>query len=126
MTEHVAVVKDEEFECPVPTQWRSKLKDIADALKDRNYGLNGLKDVDPLDEAKAAAIAKNIEAYGCALTSLPEAAWNTSVCQWQLSFWEVLVDLFTEEEGRSDLVLNVRVFERNSGFVFDVHLVYAP
>ena len=126
MSEHVAVVKDEEREWPVPSEWRSRLESIADALKDRNYGLNGLEDVDPLDGATAAGIAENIEAYGGALTSLPEESWKTSVCQWQLNFWEVLVDLFTEQEGRSDLALNVSVFERGDGFVFKVRFVYVP
>ena len=126
MSEYIAVAKDDELEGPVPTEWRSKLADIANALTHRNYRLKDLEDVDLLDEETAAGIAKNIAAYGGALAILPEESWRTSICQWQLSFWEVLVDLFTEEERRSDLVLHVRVFERGAGFVFKVHHVYVP
>ncbi|MEO6217826.1 MAG: hypothetical protein ABIO86_17490, partial [Sphingomonas sp.] len=120
------VLKDEEQEHPVPSEWRSKLRDIAGALENGNYSLRGLADVDPLDEATAAGIARNIDDYGCTLSPLPDDSWDTSVCQWQLDYWEVLVDLFTVEEGRSDLVLDVKVFEEAGGFLFKVHFVYVP
>lgn len=126
MNESVPILKDEEREHPVPSQWRPRLRDIASALKDGNYSLEGLADVEPLDAATAAGIAGNIEDYGCALTSLSEESWATSVCQWQLDYWEVLVDLFTVEEGRSDLVLHVKIVEKSAGYLFKVHLVYVP
>jgi len=122
----VPILKDEEQEQSVPSEWRLKLRDIAGALKDGNYSLQGLADVDPLDGDTAARIARNIDAYGCTLSSLSDETWDTSVCQWQLDYWEVLVDLFTIEEGCSDLVLHLNVFERAGGFVFKVHLVYVP
>ncbi len=126
MSEPVPILKDEEQEQPVPPEWRSKLRDIAGALKDGNYSLRGLASVEPLGEATAAGIARNIDEYGCTLTSLSDESWDTSVCQWQLDYWEVLVDLFTLEEGCSDLVLHVHVFEQVDGFVFKVHFVYVP
>ena len=126
MTEPVPILKDVEREHPVPSQWRPKLADIANALKDGNYALRGLADVDPLDGATAAGIARNIDDYGCTLTSLSPESWDTSVCQWLVDDWEVLVDLFTIEEGRSDLVLHVHVFEDADSFVFKVHFVYVP
>ncbi len=122
----VPILKDEEQEHPVPSIWRSKLRDIADALRDGKFNLRGLADVDQLDDTTAAGIAQNVNDYGCTLTSLPDASWETSVCQWQLEYWEVLVDLFTVEEGCSDLVLHVHVFERAGGFDFKVHFVYVP
>ena len=36
------------------------------------------------------------------------------------------VDLYTEEEDASDLVLHVRVAEEGEGYAFEVHLVYVP
>ena len=122
----VPILKDEDHEHPVPSEWRGALQEIAEALADGNFNLHGLTDVDPLDEATAAAIARNITDYGCTLTPLPEASWDTSVCQWQREYWEVLVDLFTLEEGCSDLVLHVHVFEKTGGFIFKVHFVYVP
>jgi len=126
VSEPVPILKDEEREHRIPSQWRPKLREIADGLKDQNYRLEGIADVDPLDDATAAGIARNIEEYGCTLASLSDVSWDTSVCQWQLTYWEVLVDLFTVEEGRSDLVLHIRVFEQEGGFLFKVHFVYVP
>lgn len=126
MSAPVPILKDEDHEQPVPSEWRRTLQEIAKALKDGNFSLRGLTDVDPLDDATAAGIARNINAYGCTLTLLPDASWDTSVCQWQLEYWEVLVDLFTDEEGCSDLVLHVHVFEQMGGFAFKVHFVYVP
>jgi hypothetical protein len=40
--------------------------------------------------------------------------------------WELLVDLWTAEEGRSDLVLQGDVFETNSGTCFTIRSVYVP
>jgi len=122
----VPVLKDEIQEHPVPSEWRPKLREIVAAIKDGNFGLYGLERVEPLDEATAAGISHNIEAYGCSLTALPDDSWNTSVCQWQLEYWEVLVDLFTVEEVRCDLVLHVNIFEDAGSFTFRVHFVYVP
>ena len=126
MSAPVPILKDEEQQHPVPSLWRSKLWDIAEALKDGNFNLRGLAGVDPLDDATAAGIARNIIDYGCQLTSLPDASWDTSVCQWQLQYWEVLVDLFTVDDGCSDLVLHAHVYEQVGGFIFKVHFVYVP
>ena len=71
-------------------------------------------------------IAENIEDYGDQLTSLPKGTWKTSVCLWMEEYWEVFVDLYTEDEGASDLVLAVRVYEENSDYVFKVHSVHVP
>jgi hypothetical protein len=124
--ETVPVQKDEDHECPVPSSWRPRLRDIVGALEGGNFDLTGFPDVDPLDGSTAAGIARNIDDYGCTLAPLPEDSWVTSVCMWQEDFWEVLVDLFTVEEGPSDLVLHVNVFEDAGGFIFKVHHVYVP
>ncbi len=126
MSDPVPILKDEVQEHRVPSEWRSKLCEIADALKDGNFSLLGLGSVEQLDEATADGIARNIYSYGCALTALPDESWDTSVCQWQSEHWEVLVDLFTVEEERSDLVLFVNVFEEAGDFIFKVHFVYVP
>ena len=126
MNHSIPILKDEEREHPVPSEWRPKLSDIAIALKDGNLRLLGLPAVEPLDEATANGIASNMREYGATLIPLPEESWETSVCQWQLEYWEVLVDLFTAEEGRSDLVLHLKVFEQGGSFAFKVHSVYVP
>jgi hypothetical protein len=40
--------------------------------------------------------------------------------------WNVLIDLFTIEEGASDLVLEVKVREDGAGYSFEIHSVYVP
>jgi hypothetical protein len=126
VSEEVTILKGEEQEHPVPSAWRVKLQEIIGAFADGNFSLAAIENVDPLDAADAAGIARNIADYGCTLRQLPDASWDTSVCQWQLNCWEVLADLFTIEEGRSDLVLQVFVFEEEGRTTFKVHLVYVP
>lgn len=71
-------------------------------------------------------IAANINEYGAHLSKLPAEAWQTSVCQWMRSYWDALVDLFTIEEGASDLVLAVRIYEQDSTYSFEIQSVYVP
>ena len=46
--------------------------------------------------------------------------------QWERNSWTVLVDLWTKEEGPSDLVLEGTMRETESGQTFSVYLVYVP
>lgn len=65
--------------------------------------------------------------YGCTLTELTDETWETSVAQWMLGHWEILVDLRTLEEGRSDLVLHANVYPVGRGvYRFELYLVYVP
>ena len=122
----IPVTKDDEFEQPVPSIWRPSLKAVADALTAGNGDLRDIPDVMPLDDKLARLIERQIESYGSELSLLPEEAWESSVCRWQLTYWEVLIDLYTKEEGRSDLVLHMMVSEQDNGFRFETHLVYVP
>ena len=40
--------------------------------------------------------------------------------------WDVLIDLSTQEEGRSDLVMQAQIMETNDGYVVHVYMVYVP
>lgn len=64
--------------------------------------------------------------YGATLVELPDDSWRTSVAQWHRTHWEFLADLWTAEEGRSDLVLSGRAFETEGGYRFELHLIYVP
>ena len=127
MSETVPVLKDERNQSLVPSAWRNTLFNIVEALKDRDFGVArnavGLR---PISSQDAARIAENIENYGARLTSLPDATWQTSACQWMRGYWDVLVDLYTVEEGASDLALAVRVHEEGSDYVFEVQSVHVP
>ena len=60
------------------------------------------------------------------LAGLPEEVWLTSACQWMREYWDVLVDLYTVEEGVSELALALRVFENGSSCEFQVQSVRVP
>lgn len=125
MSENVIVSKDEQNQQPIPTVWREVLVLIVEAIKSNNYSLidsdSSIRLTSPSDKKR---IEENIEEYGCRLISLPEEAWNTSACQWMKGYWEILVDLYTVEEGQSDLVLSVRVYEKNDEFEYEIMSVH--
>jgi hypothetical protein len=122
----VDVEKNENEELPVPTAWRSTLCDIVESFKSNNFQLTDVPNVKPIDPELAGIIRDSILYYGDALTSLPSETWETSRCIWMLEYWEVLVDLFTANQGRSDLTLFVNVFEVDDGFEFEVKSVHVP
>ena len=127
MSERVAAEKDPHSQRRIPSAWRGTLSAIVDAIRENDIQLaRGIAGVPTLPERTARAIKGNIEGYGARLISLPEDAWSTSACQWMGSYWDVLVDLFTEKEGASDLVLSVRVRESSAGYLFDVVSVHVP
>lgn len=45
---------------------------------------------------------------------------------WNGSRWDAIIDLWTESEGRSDLVLSLQIEEGEAGFVYSVYMVYVP
>ena len=119
--------KDQSSEHPVPTSWRPVFFQIVRALSIGDCAaVSEVPGVASLSPETLAQITDYLRDYGEVLTDLPERAWDTSVAQWMDSHWEVLVDLWTEGEGRSDLVLSARVSEASSDFVFEVHMVYVP
>jgi hypothetical protein len=42
------------------------------------------------------------------------------------TYWDVLVDLWTVESGRSDLALILRVYESEEEFRFEIESVHVP
>lgn len=127
MTDDVLVSKDEANQSPVPNMWRSTFCHIVEAFKDGDFRLGkGIVGVCPISSLDAATIEENLRSYGATLTSLPERTWETSVSQWMQGYWDVLIDLFTVEEGASDLVLAARVYEQGRGYAFEIQSVYVP
>lgn len=123
----VPVTKNSESEGPIPSEWRSILKKIVDAFVRHDYRLaNGVAGVAPVSEETETQIRTYIQEYGANLVSLPPESWATSVCIWMGDHWDALIDLWTEEEGRSDLVLQVRVSEEGSEFLVTIYMVYVP
>jgi len=123
----VLVTKDSENEGPIPSAWRPTFKNIIDAFVRHDYRLaDGVTGVAPVSEETATQIRTYIHEYGAKLVSLPQESWATSVCIWMGDHWDALIDLWTEEEGISDLVLQVHVSEMDSEFLVTVYMVYVP
>jgi hypothetical protein len=126
MSDFVSRSKNLEAQMPVPADWVPELSRIVEAI--RHNCLEGYRSelVRPVGIELASSIQSNIRRYGAKLGSLPPETWHTSACQWMGGYWDVLVDLYTEEKELSDLVLSVRVRERVNGVEFDIKSVYVP
>lgn len=112
----------------VPEDWRAEFVDIAAALAEGDYTLSSIGDpVHEVDEATATRIRETIEKYGATLAPLPEEAWQYAEAMWRVGDeYDVIVDLWTEEDGRSDLVLAATVIGEDSHVEIEVKLVYVP
>ncbi|WP_445361303.1 hypothetical protein ACJJIL_04900 [Microbulbifer sp. EKSA005] len=128
MTEvEVLIERDEENERPIPTVWRPAFSRIVDALAKKDYSLScKVSGVSSVSSETAAQMKEYISDYGEELISLPNETWETSVCIWAGNHWDVLIDLWTVNEGRSDLVLGAQVSESENGYSIDLGMVYVP
>jgi hypothetical protein len=119
--------RNEEIEQAIPTQWRSAIIEIVDDIRNRNLRSGNVSGYDvSIDLDEIEDIYQNIDNYGDALVSLPEDAWQTSVCRWMGSYWCLLIDLFTAEGGLSDLVLFMDVYEHESSTSFKIRSLHVP
>jgi len=123
----VVAVKDGTAERQIPSAWRPALRGIVAAFVKGDYLLaDSIEDVQAVSQETANHIQSYLRDYGATLNPLPDETWNSSVCIWTGDHWDFLVDLYTREEGASDLVLSGRVTDTNSGFKIAVHMVYVP
>jgi hypothetical protein len=109
---------------PIPTHWRQTLREIVGAFVAGDY-YRAIPGVEAISAETATQIHAYISDYGATLMALPEETWDSSVCIFSGDRWDALVDLWTQEEGRSDLVLHTKVSDRPN-FSVRVHLVYVP
>ena len=124
----VGVVKDEQMQHPIASAWRPTIIGIVESFARRDYLLSEprIQHVGAIAAEKAKRIEEYIKQYGESLTTLPEKAWTTSASQWMGTHWDVLIDLFTLESGESDLVLHMRIFEDERGYLYEVDSVHVP
>ncbi|MGR6874036.1 DUF7668 domain-containing protein [Pseudomonas sp. HK3] len=123
----ILVLKDEKNEQPIPSVWRSTICSIINSFVRTDYSLSiDIAGVLPIPCETAVFIKEYIDDYGEALIDLPDEAWGSSICLWMDGYWDVLIDLWTEGEGRSDLVLSLQVFEVEGGYSVEIGMVYVP
>jgi hypothetical protein len=123
----ISLYKDE-TERPVPEIWRPTISALVDSLVERAPTIGvGVPEVEPVPDDVCNQCFSAVDDYGdIDLMPLPPETWTSSIAAWQGDHWACLIDLWTEQEGRSDLVLEVEVREHASGFRFTVHMVYVP
>lgn len=127
MSNEIQVLKNDEKQQLIPSAWRKTLREIVEAFKEGDFHLNrDIAGVRKLPSGDAERIANNIKGYGARLASLPDDTWETSACQWMRGYWDALIDLYTVEEGPSDLTLSVRVYEAGEGYDFQIESVHVP
>lgn len=120
-------VKDPDAAHPIAGAWRPMLHEVVRRFVEGDYPLSqAVPGVEPVSAATAEQIRDYLASYGATLVDLPDDTWQTSVAQWMETHWEVLVDLWTAEEGRSDLVLQGTVVETSAGPRLTIHMVYVP
>lgn len=123
----VRALKDENAAHPIAHAWRPALRRIVKALARGDYALDRpVASVAPVSATTARQMKRYVAGYGETLCELPEKTWETSVAQWSGDRWDVLVDLWTVESGRSDMVLHAFVSEAKTGFRMKLHLIYVP
>ncbi|MFC7339216.1 hypothetical protein ACFQY0_18625 [Haloferula chungangensis] len=118
----------ENEQIPIPVEWRQTIREIVKSFVRRDYRLTDrIAGVGPVNGDTAQQIQGYIEDYGETLIELPDESWATSVASLQApGRWEFLVDLWTEESGRSDMVLHGDLEGEGSDQIVRIHLVYVP
>lgn len=111
----------------IPTVWRPIFKEIVCAFVQKDFLLKSKpRFTAPISQESADFTSEYIEDYGESLIGLPEETWESSFCLWMGDKWDVLIDLWTESEGRSDLVLKAAVEEDGEDYLVTVEMVYVP
>ena len=96
-------------EHPIPQDLRAVFEQIVLAFVEGDYRLAGrdIGRVASIDDELSAFIAESVSAYGSSLAPLNPKVWERSIYAHDTGErWSVLVDLTTEDEEVSDLVLH--------------------
>jgi hypothetical protein len=115
---------------PIPDEWRSTFERLVHRLAIGDYaGLARDGVVSATRGPDDTSIGTWIERYPGTLINLPEEAWAFSdhyAIETEPRIWYVRLDLWTAEEGRSDLSLEARVWEVGLGIkvlIDEVHVM---
>jgi len=123
----VKVEKNMYDERPIPTTWRRPLSQIANAFVEKNFP--NVKIADYLGAWRENILSinySNIDDYPDKLGTLHPNTWKTSICQWEDSYWTVLLDLSDVNGNTTDLVLHLKVTKNSKGYKFEPELIYVP
>jgi len=103
------------------------LREVVKAFIGGDYDLSrGVPYVAPVSSKTAKQVREYVADYGETLAELPDETWESSVSEWTGADWHLRVDLWTEESGESDMVLDARVAETENGYQIVIDSVYVP
>ncbi|MEP7706758.1 hypothetical protein [Paraglaciecola sp. 25GB23A] len=120
-------LKDLEKAHPIASYWRPLICEVVNAIVEGDYSLSRkFQDTVSIPDDTATANRNYISDYGETLVPLQNETWESSCAQWMGDHWDIIIDLFTESEGLSDLVLTGKVCENNVKIQFKVGLIYVP
>lgn len=120
-------MKDEENAHPIAEEWRPTIRAIVRALSEGDYEIaRGIPSVLSPPKNRVEQMRDYVADHGEALAELLDETWRTSVSQWTGTHWDLFVDLWTRESGRSDMILDLRVFEVEGGYRFELVSIYVP
>lgn len=122
------MAEKDDAEHPIPLEWRPLLTRVAAAFVDGDFGLQrGIAGVAPVDAETQEWIAESVDAYGETLAPLDPAVWERSCYAWDGAndHWRLLVDLTTDTEPVSDLVLHARLSDTDPQML-TIYAVYVP
>lgn len=119
-------VKDLTAAHPIATAWRPLFTKVVDRFVMGDFEL--LASIPGVKVATEEAIHNRdyIAKYGESLVCLGEEVWQTSCAQWDGTSWDVIIDLCTQREGVSDMVLTGKITLINEKPEFTVGLIYVP
>lgn len=111
----------------IPKDWRKKIVDIVEVFKNRNLEkLNEIEDIEYIELEHAQDILSNLDSCDLSLVSLPNETWESSSCIYFGDGWQVFIDLYTKEEGRSDFILTFVVMKNGPNLIFTLDNIYVP
>ena len=96
----------------LPLNWQKRFAEIVARLVEGDFAFGpDMDDIEPFSSAEKDRFVQNVQAYGDRLIHLDQAVWRSSIYAWANGHWAVLVDLTTENEPVSDLVLHARIID---------------
>lgn len=111
----------------IPENWREKIVDIVEVFKNRNLEkLNEIEDIEYVELEHAHDMLSNLDSCDVTLVSLPNETWESSSCMCFGDGWQVFIDLYTKEEGRSDFILTLVVMKNGANLIFTLDNIYVP
>lgn len=127
MNLYIAAIEDEDASHPIATDWRPTLIAVVERFVQGDFSLaSPVPGVLPIAPDVARQNKAYVTEYGEVLVNLHNDVWNSSCAQWMGLYWQIIVDLCTETEGISDLVLTGKVSIVHGQPVFTVGLIYVP